>query len=177
MSTVTSGSTDSHKFVVYSFSGTKKKFQEWNIKALSLARVQKVQKYLTTVIQIPTESEADAAAEDSKTRKTYGRNVKAFDLLVRSCTGVPLGLVQSAEDGNAHLAWKALLKEYEISDDDVQELEEKWSKCTLDDMKKSPTEWWLKMAEINRQLESVGSKYKKDDIQMAGHILNNMSSG
>ena len=80
MNTVTSGSTDIHKFVVYSFSGTKKKFQEWKIKTLSLACVQKVQKYLMTVIQIPTEIEADATAEDSEICKTYDRNVKAFNL-------------------------------------------------------------------------------------------------
>ena len=93
MTTVSSAATESHKYVVYSFSGTKEKFQEWKIKTLSLARVQKIQKYLTTEIVIPDEDAADAAAEGSNTRKTYDANVKAFDLLIRSCTGVPLGLV------------------------------------------------------------------------------------
>ena len=62
MSGTTSGS-DSHKFVVYAFSGSKEKFQEWKVKTLGLARVHKVSRYLTTQIAIPTEAEAEVLSE------------------------------------------------------------------------------------------------------------------
>ena len=64
MSGTTSGS-DSHKFVVYAFSGSKEKFQEWKVKTLSLARVHKVSRYLTQVV-IPTEAEVEVLSETSE---------------------------------------------------------------------------------------------------------------
>ena len=35
-------------------------------------------------------------------------------------------------------------------------------------------EWFLKLDCINRLLESINTKYKKDDVQLAGHMLNNV---
>ena len=58
MSNVTTSGLDSHKFVVYTFSGAKERFQEWKVKTLSLACVHKVSRYLTTQIVVPTEAEA-----------------------------------------------------------------------------------------------------------------------
>ena len=61
--------------------------------------------------------------------KTYEGNVKAYDILVWSCTGIPLGLVESAESGNAFEAWEKLLAKYKITNEDVQTLEESWNLC------------------------------------------------
>ena len=167
----------SQKFVVYSFSGSKERFQEWKTKTLSLSRVHKVYKYLTTEIEdIPDEDEAEDWDSTSSEYKKYEKNVKADDLLVRSCTGTPLGLIEKVEEGNAHEAWKALLKEYETSDDDVHELEAKWIDCKLSNFGTNPTDWFLKLDRINRLLESIGSKYRKDEIQYSGHIIKNMCS-
>ena len=132
MSGTTSGS-DSHKFVVYAFFGSKEKFQDWKVKMLSLACVHKVSRYLT--IQIVIEVLNDTSEEYKK----YKKNVKAYDLLIRSCTGVPLGLLELVEEGNAHEAWKKLLNKYETSEEDVQELEEKWTNFKLNSIATDPT--------------------------------------
>ena len=124
---MSSSGTETSKFVVYSFSGTKEKFQEWKIKTLSLARVHKVHCFLTTKETIPTEQEAENKGDTSKEYKTYKGNVKAYNLLVRSCTGIPLGLVESVKDGNAYEAWNKLLGKYETTKEDVQSLEESWN--------------------------------------------------
>ena len=102
--------------------------------------------------------------------------MNAYDLLVRSCTGTHLGLIEKVTDANAHEAWKALLKEYETNDDDVHELEAKWSKCKLENFGMNPTDWFLKLDRINRLLESIGTRYGKDDLQYPGHIIKNMCS-
>ena len=167
-------SSDNQKFVVYSFSGSKEKFQEWKIKTLSLSRVHKVHRFLTQKVALPTEQEAEVKGENSTEYKTYESNVKAYDLLVRSCTGVPLSLIESVEDGNAYEAWQKLLSKYETKKEDVQALEESWNGCKLEGMSIDPVEWFLKLDRINRLLESIDVKYKKDEVQLAGHILNNV---
>ena len=170
----TSG-TESQKYVVYSFSGSKESFQEWKTKTLSLSRVHKVHKYLTTQVQgIPTEDEAETLSETSANYKKYEKNIRAYDLLIRSCTGTPLGLVEKVEDANAYEAWKALIKEYETSEDDVHELEEKWKGCVLGDFGTNPTDWFLQLDRLNRLLKSIDEKYEKDSVQYSGHILKNM---
>ena len=83
---MSSGSEQHSKYTVYSFSDNKEKFQEWKIKTLSLARVHKVHRYLTKEIEIPDEAAAELQGEGSKEQKTYDGNVKAYDILVRSCT-------------------------------------------------------------------------------------------
>ena len=142
-------SSDNHKYVVYSFSGWKEKFQEWKIKTLSLSRVHKVSRFLTSKVVLPTEAEAEAKGETSSEYKLYEGNVKAYDLLVRSCTGIPLGLVESVTDGNAHEAWTKLLDKYESTKEDIQSLEESWSGCKLDNTSKDPIEWFLSLSRIN----------------------------
>ena len=102
-----------YKTVVYSFGGDKAKFAEWKAKTLSLARVHKVSTYLTTDMTVPTEAEIEGKDESDALVKAYDKNVKAFDILVRSCTDTPLMLIQSVENGNARKAWKALLEKYE----------------------------------------------------------------
>ena len=166
---------ENSKFVVYSFSGSKEKFQEWKVKTLSLSRVHKVHRYLTQKMSIPTEQEAENKGESSSEYKTYEGNVKAYDLLVRSCTGIPLGLIESVESGNAYEAWEKLLSKYETTKEDIQSLEEEWNSCKLDGLSTDPVEWFLKLDRINRLLESIDLKYKKDDVQIAGHVLNNVS--
>ena len=108
--------------------------------------------------------------------KKYEKNVKEYDLLIRSCTGVPLGLIESVTEGSAYEAWKKLLEKYETSEEDVQGLEEKWTNCKLVGITRDPTEWFLEMDRINRLFESIDVKYKKDEVQIAGHMLNNMCS-
>ena len=166
--------TESSKFVVYSFSGSKEKFQEWKVKTLSLSRVHKVHRYLTQKLVIPTEQEAENKGESSSEYKAYEGNVKAYDLLVRSCTGIPLGLIESVESGNAFEAWEKLISKYETTKEDVQSLEERWNGCKLDGLTQDPLEWFLHLDRINRLLESIDKKYKKDEVQIAGHLLNNV---
>ena len=168
----TSNDSSSHKFIVYSFSGTKEKFQEWKVKTLSLARVHKVHRYFTQKLTIPSEQEAENKGENSDEYRTYEGNVRAFDLLVRSCTGVPLGLIESVQDGNAYEAWGKLIAKYETTKSDVQSLEEQWNACKLESTSTDPVEWFLKLDRINRMLSSIDPKYMKDDVQVAGHILN-----
>ena len=137
---MSSSGTETSKFVVYSFSGTKEKFQEWKIKTLSLACVHKVHRFLTKKETIPTEQEAENKDETSKEYKTYKGNVKAYDLLVRSCTSTPLGLVETVKDGNAFEVWNKLLGKYETTKEDVQSLEESWNSCKLKGLSMDPVE-------------------------------------
>ena len=167
-------SSQTHKFIVYSFSGWKEKFQEWKVKTLSLSRVHKVHRYLMKKLVIPTEQEAENKGDSSSEYKLYEGNVKAYDLLVRSCTGIPLGLVESVKSGNAYEAWEKLLSKYETTKEDVQALKESWNSCRLEGLSTDPVEWFLKLDRINRLLESIDAKYKKDDVQLAGHMLNNV---
>ena len=88
-------------------------------------------------------------------------------------TGVPLGMIERIENGSAYEAWKALLEKYETKSSDVQTLEDDWNANKLETINRDPLEWFLEMDHINRMLESIDAKYKKDEVQVAGHILNN----
>lgn len=66
-----SSGTETSKFVVYSFSGLKEKFQEWKVKALSLACIHKVHQYLTQKLTIPSEVEAEAKGDGTDKMKTF----------------------------------------------------------------------------------------------------------
>ena len=153
-----SGSSEvagSSKFVVYTFSGDKEKFQEWKVKTLSLSRVHKVNNYLTSKLTIPSDSEAEQKGEKSDEYKLWEGNIKAYDLLIQSCTGVPLGLIETVTDGNAHEAWLRSLGKYKTKKEDVQSLEEDWNGCKLDNLSIDPMEWFLKLDRINRMLKSI----------------------
>ena len=171
---MSSSSSEASKFIVYSFSGSKEKFQEWKVKTLSLARVHKVHRFLTQKTAIPSEAAAEAKGDGSDEMKAFEGNVKAFDLLVRSCTGIPLGLIESVDSGNAYEAWNKLLSKYETKNQDIQSLEESWNSCKLNRLQQDPLEWFLQLDHINRLLEFIDSKYKKDEVQIAGHLLNNV---
>ena len=140
---MSSGSEQHSKYTVYSFSDNKEKFQEWKIKTLSLARVHKVHRYLTKEIEIPDKAAAELQGEGSKEQKTYDGNVKAYDILVRSCTSTPLSIVNYVQDDNAYQAWVKLLKTYETDEGDIQELEGRWTNCKLEDFRTDPDTWFL----------------------------------
>lgn len=75
--------------------------------------------------------------------------MKAFDLLVCSCTGIPLVLIESVDSENAHEAWKKLLSKYKTKKEDVQLLEESWTACKLEGLQQDPMEWFLQLYHIN----------------------------
>ena len=155
-----SSGTETSEFVVYSFSGSRERFQEWKVKMLSLAFIQKVHLYLTQKLTIPSEAEAEAKGDGTAKIKTFKGNTKAFDLLVCSCTSIPLGLIELIDSGNANDKTKK---------EDILLFEESWTACKLE---------WLSQAlkdQINWMLKSIDSRYKKDGIQVADHFLNNVS--
>ena len=78
-------------------------------------------------------------------------------------------------DGNTHKACLRLLRKYETRKEDVQSLEEDWNRCKLDNLSIDQMEWFLKLDRINRMLKSINVWYGKDNVQIAGHILNNIS--
>jgi hypothetical protein len=171
---------ESSKYTTYAFSRKKEKFNEWKIKTLSLSRVKKVSRFLTSEVEFMKDDEAEefdidtsTDADKKKAYHAYEKNIKAYDLLIRSCTGTPLSIIETVEDGNAHEAWKKLLNKYETKIDDVQTLEDLWTSTQLDTTQTDPTDWFLKLNHINKMLGSIDIKYKKDPIQIAGFILNN----
>ena len=80
------------------------------------------------------------------------------------------------DEGNAYLAWKKLLNKYKTSKEDVQDIEERWADCKLNSIATDPTEWFLDIDRINRLFQSIDPKYKKDEVQVVGHMLKNMYS-
>ena len=135
--------------------------------------MHKVHKIYTTKLTIPSEKEAETKGESSNEYKLWEGNIKAYDLLVHSCTGVLLGLIEAVVDGDAHEAWNKLLAKYETKKEDIQSLEEEWNACKLDNLSTNLMEWFLKLNCINRMF-SIDIKYGKDNVQIAGHILNNV---
>ena len=118
-----SSGTETSEFVVYSFSGSRERFQEWKVKMLSLAFIQKVHLYLTQKLTIPSEAEAEAKGDGTAKIKTFKGNTKAFDLLVCSCTSIPLGLIELIDSGNANDKTKK---------EDILLFEESWTACKLE---------------------------------------------
>jgi hypothetical protein len=103
----------------------------------------------------------------------YEKNIKAYNLLNRSCSGTPLGLIETVEDGNDYVAWQKLLNKHETKINNVQLLKDMWGKAQLAYVQVDPTDWFLKLTHINNILGKINDQYKKDSIQIAGFILNN----
>ena len=141
---------------------------------MNLVSIHKVHCYLTQKVTLPAEQEAKNKGESLGKFKTYDGNVKAYDLLVRSFTGIPLSLIKSVDSGNACKMWEKLLSKYKMEKENTQSLEEEWNSCKLEGLLTDPVGWFLKLDRINRLLELLDLKYKKDDVQLAEPMLNNV---
>jgi hypothetical protein len=113
--------------------------------------VKRVNKLLTEEVELMTDEEAEDYENNPTRRSTadktsfslYEKNIKAYDLLIRSCSGTPLSIIETVEDGNAYEAWQKLLNKYETKIDDVQSLEDMWSDAQLGSIQVDPTDWFL----------------------------------
>jgi len=91
------------------FTGKGTDFLEWKVKTLSLARRKGFSEYL---IQETSDHTADLYIRG---------NNDAWDQLVLSLTGPTFTLIMEA-DSDAHIAWKILLNEFEVSEQKQESL-------------------------------------------------------
>ena len=86
-------------------------------------------------------------AVSAQERKLYKMNLDAFNFLMLSCEGIAFGFVEtqmSGTEGNAHLAWMALLRRYESNDigSDYVSINKGFSDCKLNGLVGDPDLWF-----------------------------------
>ena len=170
------------KVTSYKFNGKGEDWANWAIKTKALAALQNCEEHFEESQVLPTKAAsnldlAKAVADRTGDYDVYRANVKAFAILVQSCDGTPLFIVNE-HDKNMWLAWSAIKDKYYY--DPVRafaRITKKWNACALDTTARDPEDLFLELNLINKQLEEISVNYKKDANEVAVHITEHLYKG
>ena len=116
------------------FDGTQpEKWREWKIKTKAIATRKKWEKAIEEDLSKSTETEDKRKNDDAWNHLVLACSGEAFDIITA---------VDESENGNAYVAWGALMSEYEPRNQDaVVEVEAEFAACKLESENENPKLW------------------------------------
>ncbi|MFM8622139.1 MAG: reverse transcriptase domain-containing protein, partial [Holophagaceae bacterium] len=153
-------------------------FDDWRTKTLMLAEIKGFGSPFTDKdVAIPSQLEAEKSDASEAVKKMYKANKEANNLLVMSCSGIPLGLVRRAK-GDAREALAFLDQKYaKKSITNVMSLIREWNNCRLESTSKDPDAWFVELDKINDKLSQIDPEYAMKDHQIKAHLLGSLPAG
>ena len=166
-------------------------FPMWKQKTLSTASHRGFDQFLTTNISVRTQEELDTLEIDyineadeevrrvkkgelRKLKRERKRSVAAAAMLTSSVRSKDLKLLAKCKL-NPKKMFDAICKKYGSEEDsDVTDLLEDFKDCNLRSKRKDPEDWFGRLDEINELLEEIDPGFKKNEKELAAHILANL---
>jgi gag-polypeptide of LTR copia-type len=167
---------------VISFDGSKTGWYVYKNRMLAKAKVNKYRNVLEGKAPVPKEADdIDTSTEEGLVlERNRDANDLAYAALCLSCNGqavrcVDLARTQDLPSGDAALAWKNLLRQYEPGGQmELVSLKKEFGSCSLESKKTDPDEWFTKLEHIRWRILDVDKTQAIDDSGMIAHVMGNL---
>jgi hypothetical protein len=177
-------SDESYSIRVVPFDGMKSSWNVFKLRFLAFARQKKFRSAIDGKITVPAEAdELNTTTEEGLTlEKNRDLNELAYSALCNSCSGQSMRCVEQAvsEDlpnGDAAMAWKNLLRQYEPGGQmELVSLKKEFAQCNLESKKTDPDDWFTKLEQIRWRIRDVDKTQAIDDSGMIAHVMGNLPS-
>lgn len=173
------------------FDGEEQNWREWKAQVLSYAAKKLFTRALTTKLELIGEDIYYQESTTDAQRKDYDANAEAYSFLMLSIKPktAAFGIVELARAkeqnvGDAHGAWKQLIKRYE--DDQVEisftQATNSFYACKLKSIEDDPVvyfqdlEYWNGRLATFKRASGTGT-YEKDELELKVHVLDNLPNG
>ena len=170
---------------------SRKNFQAWKQKTLSLASSKGYERFLLENVKVYSEADIDKVVEDyldevdekerrklknqvDKMKKERKKSLAAAALLTMSVKSKDLKMLSKCKKDPKKM-FDAIVKKYGTEEEsDLAELMDDLKHCTLKSKSKDPEEWFAELDQINEQLGEIDQDFAKNEKEMAVHILSSL---
>ena len=173
---------------------SRKNFQAWKQKTLSMASTRGLERFLLNDVPVDSEQEIEVKlneyvneADDDKRRKKKivwssakkirNKSLEAASMLTCSVRSKDLKMIAKCKN-NPFKMFEVIGSRYGSNEDsDLTELLDDFDNCKLDDKKTDPEDWFADLEQINEQLGDIDQDFKKSTKELCSHVLKNLPKG
>ena len=173
---------------------SRKNFQTWKQKTLSLASSKGYERFLLEDVSVDSDNEIDNKEADyinetddderrkkkvalSKAKKNKKKSLEAAAMLTCSVKSKDLKMIAKCKN-NPFKMFEVICKKYGSREDsDLTELLDDFADCKLKSKKHDPDDWFAELEQVNEHLKEIDKDFAKSDKELCSHVLKNLPKG
>ena len=173
---------------------SRRNFQSWKQKTLSMASSKGYERFLLEDVKIEEPDDIDLMEEDyinevdedrrrkkrnlwKKAKKLRKNSLEAAAMLTCSVMSKDLKMIAKCNN-NPYKMFEVVSKKYgKREDTDLTELLDDFENCKLKSRKDDPDDWFAELEQINEHLGEIDKDFRKGKKEVCSHIIKNLPKG